>query len=179
MFDLLCSQTESSFLRLTSAHLSSCVSPCLSLSLLIYLSLSNCLLLSLSPSISLSVHLSLPHLYLSISLSLSPPLPHSLSISACPQISFESECASTIAIAKENITRLANYRRVQLEEKLTADSGSVATFIGLVSARYPSPLGSVFYTVLAVHLDVFVTYSANEVGYSRTLLCTVHTVSPV
>ena len=49
------------------------------------------------------------------------------------QIIFESECASTIAIAKENITRLANYRRIQLEEKLTAVRESVPSFIGLVS----------------------------------------------
>jgi hypothetical protein len=49
------------------------------------------------------------------------------------EIIFESECASTIAIAKENVTRLANYRRVQLEEKLSATSASVPSFLGLVS----------------------------------------------
>mmetsp|Transcript_16480 Transcript_16480/g.15800 ORF Transcript_16480/g.15800 Transcript_16480/m.15800 type:complete len:748 (+) Transcript_16480:77-2320(+) len=51
------------------------------------------------------------------------------------EITFESECASTIAIAKENITRLANYRRIQLEEKLTATSSSVPSFLTLIRSK--------------------------------------------
>ena len=158
MFDLLCSQTESSSLCLFSAHLSSFVSPCLSISL----------------TLSLSVYLSLT-LTLSHSLFLPPSISLPLSICPCPQISFESECASTIAIAKENITRLANYRRVQLEEKLTADSGSVATFIGLVSVRYP-PWGVFFIRYLRymlmclshtvpMRLDIAVHYCVRYTRY--------------
>jgi hypothetical protein len=150
--------------------------------LILCITLSICLSLSLSLSLSISLTLYLS-LYLSISLSLPPSLylppslspSHSLSISPCPQISFESECASTIAIAKENITRLANYRRVQLEEKLTADSGSVATFIGLVSARYP-PWGVFFIRYLRymlmclshtvpMRLDIAVHYCVRYTRY--------------
>lgn len=51
------------------------------------------------------------------------------------ELTFESESASTIAIAKENVTRLANYRRIQLEEHMSVDDKSVASFLNLVSAR--------------------------------------------
>ena len=36
------------------------------------------------------------------------------------------------ALLQENITRLANYRRVQLEESLTANDASVPSFMSLV-----------------------------------------------
>ena len=49
------------------------------------------------------------------------------------QLVFESESASTIAIAKESITRMANYSRVQLEEVLTTSNQSVPSFLSLVS----------------------------------------------
>ena len=49
------------------------------------------------------------------------------------QIVFESESASTVAIAKENVTRMANYRRIQLEETVSAEDSSVASFLSLVS----------------------------------------------
>lgn len=45
----------------------------------------------------------------------------------------ESESASTIAIAKETLTRLANYRRIVLEEKVDVNESSVNSFLSLVS----------------------------------------------
>jgi hypothetical protein len=45
---------------------------------------------------------------------------------------FESESASTVAIAKENVTRMANYRRIQLEEAVCADDSTVSSFLSLV-----------------------------------------------
>jgi hypothetical protein len=50
------------------------------------------------------------------------------------EIIVESESASTIAIAKETITRLANYRRVTLDEFVNANDSSVISFLGLVSS---------------------------------------------
>ena len=51
------------------------------------------------------------------------------------EIIFESESASTIVIVKENITRMANYRRVKLEERLTAEGLSVVSFLGLIRPK--------------------------------------------
>jgi hypothetical protein len=48
------------------------------------------------------------------------------------EILIESESASTIAIAKETITRFANYRRVNLQEYVTPNDGSIPSFLGLV-----------------------------------------------
>ncbi len=48
------------------------------------------------------------------------------------QIVIESECASTVAIAKETITRLANYRRVTLDEVVNAIDASVPGFLSLI-----------------------------------------------
>lgn len=51
------------------------------------------------------------------------------------EIVVESESASTIAIVKENVTRLANYRRVQLEETMNPNEGSVVSFLSLVRPK--------------------------------------------
>ncbi|KAJ1416466.1 hypothetical protein B484DRAFT_454267 [Ochromonadaceae sp. CCMP2298] len=51
------------------------------------------------------------------------------------EVIFECENASTIAIVKENVTRLANYRRILLEEFVTAEDASVASFLGLVQPK--------------------------------------------
>jgi hypothetical protein len=40
-----------------------------------------------------------------------------------------------VAIAKENVTRMANYRRIQLEEAVSAEDSSVASFLSLVRLR--------------------------------------------
>lgn len=48
------------------------------------------------------------------------------------EILIESESASTIAIAKETMTRFANYRRVNIQEYVTPNDGSVPSFLGLV-----------------------------------------------
>jgi hypothetical protein len=55
------------------------------------------------------------------------------------QIIVESESASTIAIAKETITRMANYRRIQLEEALNSSQASVGSFLSLVSMSMLPP----------------------------------------
>eukprot|EP01038_Epipyxis_sp_PR26KG_P007245 gene7245-9877_t len=47
----------------------------------------------------------------------------------------ESESASTIAIVKENITRLANYRRVTLEEHMSTNDSSIASFLTLIRSK--------------------------------------------
>lgn len=54
------------------------------------------------------------------------------------EIIIESESASTIAIAKETVTRLANYRRVNLEESVTANEQAVLAFLHLVSVESKS-----------------------------------------
>ncbi len=51
------------------------------------------------------------------------------------QIIVESESASTIAIAKETITRLANYRRITLDEFVNAHDPSVIGFLGLIREK--------------------------------------------
>ena len=51
------------------------------------------------------------------------------------ELSIESESASTIAIFKENITRIANFRRVQLEETISPFPPSVASFLSLVRPK--------------------------------------------
>ena len=51
------------------------------------------------------------------------------------EIVVESESASTIAIVKENVTRLANYRRVQLEETMSPNEGSVKSFLSLIRPK--------------------------------------------
>jgi Bardet-Biedl syndrome 7 protein len=47
----------------------------------------------------------------------------------------ESESASTIAIAKETITRLANYRRVTLEETVSANESAIHSFLQLIRGK--------------------------------------------
>jgi hypothetical protein len=49
------------------------------------------------------------------------------------EISIESESASTIAIVKENITRLANYRRISIEEAIHPVDLALVGFLSLVS----------------------------------------------
>jgi hypothetical protein len=49
------------------------------------------------------------------------------------EIIIESESASTIAIAKETITRLANYRRITLDEFVSPVDASISGFLSLVS----------------------------------------------
>lgn len=51
------------------------------------------------------------------------------------EINFASENASTIAIIKENITRLANYRRTNVEESMSTSEGSIASFLGLIRVK--------------------------------------------
>lgn len=51
------------------------------------------------------------------------------------EILFESESASVICIVKENITRLANYRRLQLEESLSTNEASIPSFLALLWPR--------------------------------------------
>jgi hypothetical protein len=51
------------------------------------------------------------------------------------EIAFTSENASTIAIIKENITRLANYRRLTIAESLNTEAGSVGCFLGLIRSK--------------------------------------------
>jgi hypothetical protein len=48
------------------------------------------------------------------------------------ELRFESECASTISIIKETVTRLANYRRVLVEEKFVPNDQSLYSFLSLV-----------------------------------------------
>lgn len=51
------------------------------------------------------------------------------------EIIFESESASTVAIAKENVTRLANYRRIPLEETMGTNDASIASFLSLIRSK--------------------------------------------
>jgi hypothetical protein len=51
------------------------------------------------------------------------------------EVVFACENASTIAIVKENVTRLANYRRISLEEFVTSEDASVASFLALVEPK--------------------------------------------
>lgn len=51
------------------------------------------------------------------------------------EITFESESASTIAIVKENVVRLANYRRTALEEFVTAEDASISAFLNLIRPK--------------------------------------------
>lgn len=51
------------------------------------------------------------------------------------EITIESESASTIAIAKENITRLANYRRVILEESMQANELTIDSYLSLIRSK--------------------------------------------
>ena len=48
------------------------------------------------------------------------------------EITFESQSASTVAIFKEGITSLANFRRVQLDENLNVSQESVVQYMDLV-----------------------------------------------
>lgn len=50
------------------------------------------------------------------------------------KIIISSDSASTIAIAKENLTRLANYRRISMQENVTPNDNSISVFLGLVSS---------------------------------------------
>jgi len=51
------------------------------------------------------------------------------------EVTFECENASTIAIIKENVTRLANYRRISLEEFVTASDESIPSFLSLIRPK--------------------------------------------
>lgn len=51
------------------------------------------------------------------------------------EIIVESECASTVAIAKENITRLANFRRTALEESLSTNAATISSFLELIREK--------------------------------------------
>lgn len=51
------------------------------------------------------------------------------------ELCLESESASTIAIAKETVTRLANYRRVPLEETVTPSEPALLAFLGLLKGK--------------------------------------------
>lgn len=51
------------------------------------------------------------------------------------ELVIESESASTIAIVKENITRLANYRRINLDETITNNNDSISSFLSLIQAK--------------------------------------------
>ena len=49
------------------------------------------------------------------------------------ELIFECESASTLGIIKENVTRLANFRRVAVEEFVTANDEATRSFLNLVS----------------------------------------------
>jgi uncharacterized protein YaaW (UPF0174 family) len=61
----------------------------------------------------------------------------------------ESESASTIAIAKENLTRLANYRRIAVEENVQTNDNSVAAFLSLVRNIFQSWSDAMFSITLS------------------------------
>lgn len=46
-----------------------------------------------------------------------------------------SECASTIVIFKENVTRLANFRRIQVEEAVTTNDDSITSIFELLRSK--------------------------------------------
>ena len=94
----------------------------------------------------------------------------SLFLSINEQIIFESECASTIAIAKENITRLATYRRIQLEEKLTTDPRSVSSFIGLVRGG----VSVIYFATLYYIARYYTTLHYNTLQYNTLHYTTLH-----
>lgn len=48
------------------------------------------------------------------------------------ELVFECECASTVAIVKENITRLATYHRVNIAESLDLKDEAIESFLGLL-----------------------------------------------
>ena len=51
------------------------------------------------------------------------------------EIVFESESATTIVIFKENLTKLANIRRVQLDEHFIANSKSIPSYLSLIQPK--------------------------------------------
>jgi Bardet-Biedl syndrome 7 protein len=53
----------------------------------------------------------------------------------CNEIVFESESATTIVIFKENLTKLANMRRVQLDEHFMGNSRSIPSYLSLMSPK--------------------------------------------
>ena len=50
-------------------------------------------------------------------------------------MSFQSESISTIAIIKENITRLANYHRISIEEHITENKDTIPSFLSLIQGK--------------------------------------------
>lgn len=49
------------------------------------------------------------------------------------EVIVESESASVVAIVKEQVTRLANYRRTAVEETLNPNTSAIGSFFELVS----------------------------------------------
>ncbi len=51
------------------------------------------------------------------------------------ELQIESESASTITIFKENITRLANFRRIQIDEKMSPINDGIVSFLSLIRPK--------------------------------------------
>lgn len=51
------------------------------------------------------------------------------------ELQIESESASTITIFKENITRLANFRRIQIDEKMSPINDGIVFFLSLIRPK--------------------------------------------
>jgi len=51
------------------------------------------------------------------------------------ELRIESESASTITIFKENITRLANFRRIQIDEKMSPLNDGLVSFLSLIRPK--------------------------------------------
>lgn len=69
------------------------------------------------------------------------------------EIIVESESASTIAIAKETLTRLANYRRLAIEEYITPNDAAISSFFLLIRDKleYQQQLVQQVQLVDAIH----------------------------
>lgn len=69
------------------------------------------------------------------------------------EIIVESESASVIAIAKENLTRMANYRRTAVEESITPSNAAVQCFFSLLADKlhYQQSLERKVQLVDAIH----------------------------
>lgn len=69
------------------------------------------------------------------------------------EIIVESESASTIAIAKETLTRLANYRRLAIEEYITPNEAAISSFFLLIRDKleYQQQLVQQVQLVDAIH----------------------------
>ena len=51
------------------------------------------------------------------------------------ELQIESESASTITIFKENVTRLANFRRIQIDERMSPLNDGIISFLSLIRPK--------------------------------------------